>query len=74
MTTIELGEIVIELTRKAVRNAHLAVHPPTGHVTPVAPMDTRVDVARAYAATRLGWIRQQQARFRAQPREANRAS
>lgn len=68
-TTIELGDVVIELTRKAVRNVHLAVHPPAGHVTLVAPTDTRVEVARAYAATRLGWIRQQQANFRGQARE-----
>lgn len=69
-TTIALGDVVVELTRKPVRNVHLAVHPPDGRVTLVAPTDTRVDVARAYAATRLGWIRQQQARFRAQAREA----
>jgi predicted metal-dependent hydrolase len=69
-TTIELGDVVIELTRKEVRNVHLAVHPPTGRVTLVAPAQTRVDVARAYAVTRLGWIRQQQARFRGQAREA----
>jgi predicted metal-dependent hydrolase len=68
-TRIELRDIIIELTLKPVRNVHLAVHPPAGHVTLVAPSDTRVDVARAYAATRLPWIRQQQARFRAQPRE-----
>jgi predicted metal-dependent hydrolase len=71
-TTIELGDVVVELTRKAVRNVHLAVHPPGGRVTLVAPTDTRVEVARAYAATRLGWIRQQQARFRAQARETPR--
>lgn len=69
-STIELGDVRIELTRKDVRNVHLAVHPPDGRVTLVAPTGTRVDVARAYAATRLGWIRQQQARFRAQAREA----
>jgi predicted metal-dependent hydrolase len=69
-TTIELGDVVIELTRKDVRNVHLAVHPPAGRVTLVAPAGTRVDVARAYAVTRLPWIRQQQARFRAQAREA----
>jgi predicted metal-dependent hydrolase len=68
-TTIQLADVAIELTRKSVKNVHLAVHPPTGHVTLVTPMDTRVDVARAYAATRLGWIRQQQAKFRAQLRE-----
>jgi predicted metal-dependent hydrolase len=69
-TTIELGDVTIELTRKAVRNVHLAVHPPAGRVTLVAPTETRMDVARAYAITRLGWIRQQQARFRDQAREA----
>jgi predicted metal-dependent hydrolase len=69
-TTIEVGDVVIELTQKSVRNVHLAVHPPAGHVTLVAPTGTRVEVARAYAVTRLGWIRQQQARFRAQARES----
>ncbi|HEX5071779.1 MAG TPA: SprT family zinc-dependent metalloprotease [Gemmatimonadaceae bacterium] len=69
-TTIELGEVLIELTLKPVRNVHLAVHPPAGHVTLVAPTDTRLDVARAYAVTRLPWIRQQQARFGGQAREA----
>jgi len=69
-TTIELGDILIELTLKPVRNVHLAVHPPAGRVTLVAPADTRVEVARAYAATRLPWIRKQQDRFRSQAREA----
>lgn len=69
-TTIELGDVVIELTHRNVRNVHLAVHPPDGQVTLVAPRGTRLEVARAYAATRLSWIRQQQARFREQAREA----
>lgn len=68
-TSIELGDVLVELTFKAVRNVHLAVHPPAGHVTLVAPTDTRLDVARAYAVTRLPWIRRQQARFRGQARE-----
>jgi predicted metal-dependent hydrolase len=69
VATIELGDVVVELTFKSVRNVHLAVHPPAGHVTLVAPSDTRLDVARAYAVTRLPWIRRQQARFRGQARE-----
>jgi len=71
-TTIELGDVVIELTRKAVRNVHLAVHPPAGHVTLVAPTGTRLDVARAYAISRLGWIRDQQTALRGQARESPR--
>jgi predicted metal-dependent hydrolase len=70
--TIRLGEIAIALTRKAVKHVHLSVHPPSGRVTLVAPADTRVDVARAYAVSKLAWIREQQARLRAQARETPR--
>ena len=38
----------------------------------VAPQSARLDVLRAYAITRLAWIRKQQAAFRAQPREMPR--
>lgn len=71
-TTIQIGDVAVELTRKEVRNVHLSVHPPTGRVTLVTPADTRLEVARAYAITKLGWIRQQQGRFLEQARETPR--
>lgn len=70
---IQLGDIAIAVTRKDVKHVHLSVHPPGGRVTLVAPIDTRPEVARAYAASRLGWIRDQQAKLRAQARETPRA-
>ncbi len=70
--TIRLGEIAIAVTRKDIKHVHLSVHPPNGRVTLVAPTGTRLEVARAYAASRLGWIRAQQFRLRAQPRETPR--
>lgn len=70
--TIRLGEIAIAVTRKDIKHVHLSVHPPNGRVTLVAPTGTRLEVARAYAASRLGWIRAQQSRLRAQPRETLR--
>lgn len=70
--TIELGDIAIEVTRKAVKNVHLSVHPPEGRVTLVAPVDTRLDVARAYAISKLPWIRAQQAELQQQARESPR--
>lgn len=69
---IQLGEVSIELTRRAVKHAHLAVHPPAGRVTLVAPPRMRLEVARAYAISKLGWIRQQQDALKAQAREAPR--
>ena len=70
--TIQLGEIAIALTRKDVKHAHLSVHPPRGRVTLVAPNGTRKEVARAYAISKLGWIRDQQAKMRGQARETPR--
>lgn len=70
--TIHIGEIAIALTRKDVKHVHLSVHPPSGRVTLVAPKGTRPAVARAYAVSRLGWIRDQQAKLREQARETPR--
>lgn len=70
--TIELGDIAIELTRKSVKNVHLSVHPPDGRVTLVAPTTTPLEVARAYAISKLSWIRSQQAALRSQAREPAR--
>lgn len=69
---IQLGDIAIAVTRKNVKHVHLSVHPPNGRVTLVAPKETRLDVARAYAASKLSWIRDQQAKLRAQARETPR--
>lgn len=69
---IELGDITIHLTRKSVKHVHLTVHPPEGRVTLVAPQSTRTEVARAYAITKLGWIRQQQQALTEQARESPR--
>ena len=70
--TIKLGNIDILVTRKAIKNVHLSVHPPEGRVTLAAPTNTRIEVARAYAISKLGWIREQQAKLLKQPRETSR--
>ena len=70
--TIQLGEISIAMTRKEIKHVHLSVHPPSGRVTLVAPTATRPEVARAYAVSKLGWIRDQQAKLLGQARETPR--
>lgn len=70
--TLTLGDIDIAVTRKAVKNVHLSVHPPDGRVTLVAPRNTRPEAARAYAISKLGWIRDQQEKLKNQAREAPR--
>jgi len=70
---IAIGDLSIQVTRKAIKNVHLSVHPPDGKVTLSVPSATRLDVARAYAITRLKWIRDQQKKLQAQARETPRA-
>ncbi|WP_414664204.1 M48 family metallopeptidase [Horticoccus sp. 23ND18S-11] len=71
--TIQIGALEIRVTQKEIKNVHLSVHPPDGRVTLATPRTTRLEVARAYAISRLGWIREQQRRLRAQARETPRA-
>ena len=70
--TIQIGEVTIAVTRKDIKNVHLSVHPPDGRVTLAAPTATRLEVARAYAITKLGWIREQQSKLADQARESPR--
>ena len=70
--TIQLGEVTILVTRKDIKNVHLAVHPPYGRVTLAAPSGTRLEVARAYAISKLGWIREQKIKLDNQARETPR--
>ena len=70
--TIQLGEILITVTRKDIKNVHLTVHPPDGRVTLATPTNTRLEVARAYAISKLVWIREQQRKLEGQAREPPR--
>jgi len=70
--TIQIGDLTIQVTKKDIRNVHLSVHPPEGRVTMTAPSATRLEVARAYAISRLGWIREQQRKLQSQARETPR--
>ena len=70
--TIQIGGLSIRVTKKDIKHVHLSVHPPNGRVTMAAPSATRLDVARAYAISKLGWIRQQQQHLKDQARETPR--
>lgn len=69
---IRLGDIAIVVTRKKIKHVHLSVHPPSGRVTLTAPIATRLEVARAYAISKLGWIREQRQKLANQVRETPR--
>jgi predicted metal-dependent hydrolase len=69
---IQLGDVSILVLRKAIKHVHLSVLPPNGRVTMTTPMTTRLDVARAYAISKMNWIREQRAKLEGQARETPR--
>ena len=72
MTTIELGEIAVEVVKKNIKNIHLSVHPPTGRVRISAPLRMNLETIRVFAISKLGWIKQHQKKLREQERETPR--
>lgn len=72
MARIDLGDIQIEVVRKAIRNLHLAVLPPKGKVRISAPREIGLETIRVFAISKLAWIRSQQRKMQAQEREAPR--
>ena len=67
-TTIKLGEITADVVMKDIKNVHLSVYPPTGHVRISAPVRMSLENVRAYAVTKLEWIKSQQVKLRSQER------
>lgn len=69
---LHIGGLQVELVRKDIKNLHLGVYPPAGRVRVAAPLAVSDDAVRLAVIGRLGWIRRQQARFQAQPRQSAR--
>lgn len=71
-TKIKLGEIVVHVVKKDIKNLHLSVYPPTGSVRISAPLRTKLDTIRIFVISKLDWIKRQQNKQRDQERESPR--
>lgn len=69
---LQLGKITCNVQRKDIKNVHLSVHPPSGHVTVAAPEHMKLDTIRVYVISKLGWIKSQQRKMVEQERETPR--
>jgi hypothetical protein len=69
---IQLGDIVVDVVQKDIKNIHLSVYPPTGKVRISAPLRMDIDTIRVFAITKLGWIKSQQKKLLEQERETPR--
>ncbi|MCX6930183.1 MAG: SprT family zinc-dependent metalloprotease [Verrucomicrobia bacterium] len=69
---IVVNGLAVQIVRKAIKNLHLGVYPPNGRVRVAAPLAVTDAAVRLAVIGKLGWIKRQQARFEAQPRQSER--
>lgn len=67
-----MGGIWVEVVRNPIKNLHLSVHPPEGHVRVSAPLRVDDEAVRLAVLSRLRWIRRHQKTFAEQPRQSQR--
>jgi len=69
---ITVNNLVVDVVRKDIKNLHLGVYPPLGRIRVAAPLRINDEAVRLFTISKLGWIKQQQAKFAAQERQSPR--
>ena len=69
---LEVAGIPVKVIKKDIKNLHLYVKPPDGHVEVSVPQHMSDESIALFLRTRTGWIKKQQEKFREQPRQTER--
>lgn len=69
---ITVSGVRVQIVRKAIKNLHLGVYPPSGRVRVAVPLAVSDNAVRLAVVGKLGWIKRQRARFQEQPRQTAR--
>ena len=69
---VTINGIPIRIIRKSIKNMHLYVKPPDGHVEVSAPLNLSDESVEMFIRTKIGWIKRQQERFSSQQRQTKR--
>lgn len=69
---MKIRGVEVLVLRKKIKNLHLNVLPPNGTVRVSAPLNMSDDAIHTFLATRLSWIKKQQAKFKSQERQTPR--
>jgi predicted metal-dependent hydrolase len=69
---LTINGLPVSIVRKDIKNLHLGVYPPHGRVRVAVPLAVTDEAVRLAVVGKLGWIKRQRARFKAQPRQSAR--
>ena len=69
---ISVGDFDVQVIKKDIKNIHLSVNPPTGMVRVSAPKSADTETIKAFALTKLDWIKRHHEKLSTQARESQR--
>jgi len=72
MHQIKISNILIDVTRKNIKNMRLTVIPPRGKVRISVPLYANDEEVHLFAISKLSWIKHHQNKFKEQERETKR--
>jgi predicted metal-dependent hydrolase len=67
---ITVGDLVVEVVRKNIKNINLSVRPPDGHVRVSIPLRVSDEAVRLFVESKIPWIMKQQNKFTGQKRQS----
>lgn len=70
--SLKIAGFSVKIVKKDIKNMHLYVKPPDGHVEVSAPLYLSDDSIAMFVRTRIGWIKKQREKFQVQPRQTAR--
>lgn len=72
MEILDIGNIIVAIERKNIKNMYLKVRPPMGEVLICSPKTMNLETIKMFAIKKLGWIKKQQKIIQSQARETPR--
>lgn len=72
MHQITVGEFVVDVVRKDIKNLHLAVYPPEGRIRVATPLRIDDEAVRLFVISKIPWIKKHQVNLRSQERQSAR--
>ena len=68
----EIAGIPVRIIKKDIKNMHLYVKPPDGHVEVSAPLSLSEESIQMFIRTKISWIKKQREKFDTQSRQTER--
>lgn len=69
---ITIDDVKIEVIKKKIKNLYISVQPPNGRVRITAPWRMSDAAIRAFAVSKLSWIKKHQAKFQKQEMQSQK--